>query len=310
MLLPCAILLRDLEVISIITTIRRQVQHMRGTQRQPTLVGYDQPPRTDSGPFLRTFDEDHQEEFAPNRTEWNLDAKDIIQSLSDRSFTLTNGYELHNLPSFSDVTNYQVTEKEQLELWVRETRRLVDVCNNAEPMELQGRDEWYGIPDKDGYNRLDRLAAKIRYAAEICYTDNELILLEHSPASSNPQNYSPARERLVRHFGSNEVLSSTQAFVGIPHERDRCYHSLVDYVTGTLTRVLLRTANDALWDKNVIAAMAKISTKLKVTGSNLAQASTVSLAEAKRDFQAAAAQIQTRHKGDRYFKMMITSINL
>lgn len=329
MLILFAVLPGDLEAIYIITTIRRQVHQMDGPRRQPTLVGYEQPRRTNSGPFLRAFDEDHQEQFAPKRTKWNLDAEDIIQSLCDRSFTLTNGCELQNLPSFSDVTNYQITEKEQLELWARETRRLVDVCNNAQPTELQGRDEWFGIPDKDGYNRLDRLAAKILYAAEICYTDNELILLEHSPINANPQNYSRTRQNLIENFGSDEVLSSTQAFVDIPRERDRCYHSLVDYVTETLTRVLLRTADGAVWDKTVIAAMAKISTKLKVVGYNVSQAATISLAETKtwehhlreqrkediappdteklyksRDIQVAAAQIQIRHKGDQYFTMM------
>ncbi|CAH0057270.1 unnamed protein product [Clonostachys solani] len=303
---------------------------MKKLQRQATLVGYDQPRRTNPGYLLRAADEQQWGQFAPKRTSWNFNADTIIEKLRNSPFTLRDGTELHDLPLFSEVTNYDVSEDEQLKLWTLETRRLVDVCNRAQPLELQGKDEWFGVPDKDGYNRLDRLAVKLFYASHICYTDNDLILLEHSPAQSNPRNFRLSRRRLMENFGSDEASDSTEAFIKMPREGDRCYHALVDYVTGTLAQLLVRVVEGVVWDENMIAAIAKISTKLKVLGSNLAESAAISLAEVKtwerrlqeqleadlpgpttaeepvteRDKQLAAAQSQISHKGREYFQIM------
>jgi len=118
---------------------------MKPVQRRPTLLGYEQPLKAGSGRDPRGGSQDH---YAPRRKEWDIDAEAIIRKLNcHESFTLLEGYEITNLPRFSDTMNYRVSEEQQFDLWTLEVRRLVDIINDNKPIDLEGTDDWFGSAD-------------------------------------------------------------------------------------------------------------------------------------------------------------------
>lgn len=299
-------------------------------QRRATLLGYELPPgatedHTTEGSAKRP---DH---FALRRTGWSLSVDAIIKKLNiHASFPVQEGYELVDLPRFTDTLNYQVSEEEQFELWKFEVRRLVAVANSAEPLELEGQDEWFGEANRAGYLKLDKLATQLSYATSICILDNELLLLEFDPSISNPTNFQVARSKLVRMFASGPGTNDHHGSIRLDRENDRCYQALVNYVTGTLVKVLLRAVEGQVWDDNVVIALAKLATKLKVMGFDVERSAKVSLSGADewdrrlrhelqkdfplpsvdkessnpRDQQLSAVKGLFGHGGHEYFKIM------
>ncbi|KAL8296854.1 hypothetical protein RB597_006125 [Gaeumannomyces tritici] len=288
-------------------------------RRRSTLLGYDQ--NTEATPKGR-------EGFAPGRKTWALKADDIIPKLSfHESFPILDDFELTRLPRFSDMGQYQVTDAEQLELWAFETRRLVDIVNLGQPIELEGLEAWFGEADGDGYRRLNKLAQQLVFATEISYMDNELILLEYYPIVSNPANFRASSGRLLDNFGPQGAIHTAKGSIRLGQENDRCYQALVNYITGTLAQVLLRAMDGEFWDQNVIISLAKLAAKLKVVGLDLTKSAAVCLAtaggwegrlrrtlerdfpppnkgsESPRDRQLEAAQRHMGHEGHQYFRL-------
>ncbi|KLU90667.1 hypothetical protein MAPG_10519 [Magnaporthiopsis poae ATCC 64411] len=288
-------------------------------RRRSTLLGYEQ----------NTGTPKHREGFAPGRKTWALKADDIIPKLScHESFTvLDDDFQLTSLPRFSDVGQYQVTDAEQLELWAFETRRLVDIVNLGEPLELEGLEGWFGEADGDGYRRLNKLARQLIYATDICYLDNELIFLEYCPELSRLSNFLASKGRLLDNFGPGGAIHTAKGSIRLGEENDRSYQALVNYITGTLAQVLLRAMDGEFWDENVIVALAKLAAKLKIVGLDLTRSAAVCLAAAKgwegrlrqtlkgdfpppnkdsessTDKQLAAVQRHIGHEGGRYFTL-------
>lgn len=116
----------------------------------------------------------------------------------------------------------------------------MNVANSTEPLELEGEDEWFGEANLVGYLKLDKLAIQLSYATSICTLDSELILLEFDSTISNPTNFQRSRSRLTRIFSSAFGASNHHGSIRLDRENDRCYQALVNYVTGTLVKVLLR----------------------------------------------------------------------
>ncbi|KAL6853072.1 hypothetical protein ACO1O0_007625 [Amphichorda felina] len=147
------------------------------------------------------------------------------------------------------MTNYQISEAEQFRLWTLETNRLVNIVNAGNPIELEGLDEWFGMANGDGYDRLHKLATQLR-------------------------------AHLLRRFGPEGTIHSAKDSIQLIEENNRCYQALVNYVTGTVIQVLLRVMEGEFWDHNVVIAMAKLAAKIKIVGFDLEKAATICLAGA------------------------------
>ncbi|KAJ6437105.1 FAD dependent oxidoreductase [Purpureocillium lavendulum] len=299
---------------------------MKPLQRRPTLLGYEQPLVADPGGDSQRS----QDHYAPRRKEWALDAEAIVKKLnSHEAFGLHEGFEITELPRFSDSMNYLVSDRKQFDLWAFEVRRLVGIVNDNKPIQLEGADEWFGAADREGYHRLDKLATQLIYATSICILDNELLLLEFCPAIANLGHVQASTRRLLHSFGPKGAVHTARGSILLDKENSRCYHALINYVTGTLVQVLLRTAKGDFWDDNVIISLSKLAAKLKVVSFDLERSASVCLAGKKawesrlryqiqNDFtvpadkedlsfiekQLVAAQRDVTHCGHRYFVIM------
>lgn len=184
---------------------------------------------------------------------------------------------MNDLPKFDDVTAYGVTEAREQELWKKEVHRLVKVANSTEPARFEAEDEWLGDASEEGYTRLHKLSVQLQLALYVCVHDNELILMESEPDVANYQHYQAAHKRLIQEFNPEEGMERYKRSLRFSESNDKCFHSLVDYITGTMIRVLLRTLDGDFWTNNCVTTVAKFAAKLKILVFNLTTAAITSL---------------------------------
>ncbi|MBE3041322.1 hypothetical protein IMZ48_01800, partial [Candidatus Bathyarchaeota archaeon] len=204
-------------------------------------------------------------------------------------FRAKEGYEMKGLPKFDDLTRYDIREKEELELWQLEVRRLAEMAKSEDPPSLEGDPEWFGRADSDGYNNLHRLALQVQYAMDVVIHDNELVLLEHHPQIANEKSWEMAHRRICRTFDQEKGTIRYERTIRIKKHNDEAYHALVNYITAVLIRVLLRSMTGKFWVENCVTVLAKFAAKFKVVGADLPLAFEKTLS-AHEDFQIRVSQ--------------------
>ena len=224
---------------------------------------------------------DATDDYAPKRTKWNLDVDRIIRKLrTNQTFKVGTDFDVTGLPHFADLERYNIPEEKRLELCSLEIHRLVDVVNSAKPIQLEGDAEWFGSADKDGYTQLDKLARQMKLAICICIADFELQMLEYHPILSRTERFRDMRVHLLEQFGPDNSKDPAETWSNMKLQRfnDEALHALTDYVTGTMTQVLLRTMNGTFWDDNCIITVAKCAAKIKVVAMDLVNSAETCLA--------------------------------
>lgn len=253
--------------------------------------------RSNSIPFSRSNsdteekkEEDDVEADEFNLQDLNIDVPHIMESLNSHVvFRVKEGYDMKGLPKFDDLTRYDIREKEELELWQLEVRRLTDMAKSEKPPYLEGDREWFGKADSDGYNGLHRLALQVQYALDIIIHDNELVLLEHHPHIANEKSWENAHRRICRTFDQDKGTIRYERTIRIKKNNDEAYHAVINYLTAVLIRVLLRSMTGKFWVENCITVLAKYAAKFKVVGADLPLAFEKTLS-AHEDFQIRVSQ--------------------
>ena len=165
------------------TTDRTYFDLERGdSSPTPELASPKPLQRRNSIPFKRSApdapekrEEDDVEVDEFNLGDLSIDVPHIMESLNSHVlFRVKEGYEMKGLPKFDDLTRYDIREKDELELWQLEVRRLAEVAKSENPPSLEGDPELFGRADLDGYNNLHRLALQVLYAMGVVIHDNEL----------------------------------------------------------------------------------------------------------------------------------------
>jgi hypothetical protein len=226
----------------------------------------------------------HDFGYAQPRTHWNLDAEEIINKLAaNRTFKVGGLFDVDGLPTFDDLTRYGVSEEKGKELASLEIERLTKVVNSAKPIQLEGDPCWFGRADEEGYLRLDKLAQQIKIAIDICSHDTALLMLDYDPSNAALERFSDSRAGILRVFDGRTSVDpvDTWSRMKIENANDRAMHCVVNYLTGTLALVLMRSMKGDFWDDNCIITLARTSAKVKVVASNLAHAAEISLAGKK-----------------------------
>ncbi|OTA98687.1 hypothetical protein M426DRAFT_28249 [Hypoxylon sp. CI-4A] len=268
--------------------------------RRNTLLGYEQPISAQG--FTSNVDDNEtikeQESYAPRRTSWSLNAEEIISSLNaHHSFITRQGRAFTSLPRFTDLGQYEITEADQFKLWSLETRRLVNIVNSDQPIELEGQSEWFGKANAEGYSRLGEIAIRLDKAVHMCLQDNEIILLKHGHSMGGWREVRRSKMRLFRYGASTSAGNAHQK----EHEIDKYYHAIINYVTGILAQIFVRVAYGARWDTICIASLAKLSTKLKMLGLDLPRAAAISTGVVEKAEK--EVKQSTAHPAVEYFVM-------
>jgi len=250
---------------------------MSPIRRRNTILDPENP--KDNSQRLDTTSE-FDSNFAPPRTCWQLDADRIIKKLmNNQTFKSSTDLNLESVPLCDDLTRYGVSEENGRTLVSLEIRRLVDIVNSGKPMQLEGNADWYGKADEEGYLMLDKLARQMSLALDICLHDFSLIMIEHDPSNAVPKVFLNARDGILKVFDPtiSDDPVNTWNRMRLDVANDQALHCLVNYLTGIFAQLLLRVMEGEYWDDNCIITLARVATKIKVVGLDLAHAAETSL---------------------------------
>lgn len=212
-----------------------------------------------------------------------IDIEDVVGDLNThQSFRLPSlapGVELTDLPNFDDVTQHDVSETAQHDLWELEAERLVEAVTQMDSLRFEGSPD-LASNSKYGYAILADLADRMWQSLSVATYDREDLLRRHKASLCNFERLHTSGDILKRlvskeddEDGGGKRMDDPPAAKG-SHED---FFALVDYCTAVLARYLCFAVDGYSVHINIIAHMAKLSTKIKVVSADLSNSAQRSL---------------------------------
>ncbi|KAI3330294.1 hypothetical protein F4824DRAFT_478735 [Ustulina deusta] len=192
-----------------------------------------------------------------------------------------------------DVTAYDILPEVQKELYQEEINRLSSAIIEANAQRTFTGTQRFDSDTQEAYETMASLSNQMWTALNIITYDVELLLKSYYPDLHSEHRMQQSRQSL-KYLTKNDDDSDNgdddeddededhekSAFPKLDYDGSRQdYFELVNYITEILTRVLLKSAYGKLWHENIIACMAKISTKMKVLSTKLEEFASVSLSQ-------------------------------
>ncbi|KAI1360473.1 hypothetical protein F5Y08DRAFT_317323 [Xylaria arbuscula] len=191
---------------------------------------------------------------------------------------------LKGLDKYNDCTQYELPEESERGLLQREVIRLVEVATSKTALLFESRGDFDESVD-GGFMEVSHIADQIRCAMGIVRLDNARISLQHCTAELNEtiHSFRQARRRLMGRYNTDQSRVEGSAPVQLqPKERNqRLYHALVDFITGSVARLLVRTAVSKYWSQCVLSSLASFAVKLKTLEKNTEKFASYSIATAE-----------------------------
>lgn len=176
-----------------------------------------------------------------------------------------------NFPEFESLEPYCVADYKEIQekLWKQETARLHRAATDPEfVLRYQNRD-FFDIGDEDGYRKLSKLAEKILTAMAICSLDNECINVRFCKEISN-------RARLQKWIQQAQVAGASgsqddelEGLLSLDDSNKRkkehiALFDLLNYITAVLARLIARSNEGKFWQRTVLRALVRRTTKIKL----------------------------------------------
>ncbi|KAI6083254.1 hypothetical protein F4821DRAFT_245258 [Hypoxylon rubiginosum] len=225
----------------------------------------------------------------------HLDINKVCRALNcHKSFELQAGHVIHDLPKFGGFTDYgNFTEDVELKFCEQEARRLVRIANSVDPVKMQGGDELFGPPTREGYLQLHQVGKKFIHALRICMHDTAVVQAGHYNVEADYKRCSNVKSTILREF--DPMTGQERYSTEIDDETKRkYYYALINYTTAILVKVILQTIRGDYWIDNIVAIVARLAAKAKIIGNDLPRAVTQTLHKAND------ARIQITQKEERY----------
>lgn len=229
------------------------------------------------------------EQIQPNPMEVNKDSPEpitideniVLKELSiHKCFRLpahAPGVEVTDLPNFDDVTPYGATDEVQQQLWELETKRLVKAVTEREPLRFRGSMD-LAIDSKEAYAILASLADRVMQALTIISHDGESMLAEHHRSLFSKTKWRDSQISLGYMCDKEDDRDAGERR---PEEAAKGntedFFRFVDYCTAITARFLCSATEGTSVHVNILAHMAKITTKIKVVAADFKRHAQVSL---------------------------------
>ncbi len=217
---------------------------------------------------------------------FNLKVDDVLKRALEHEKYTNGGITLTGLPKFDDMHNYGVSTEAEKQLWTLEIERLIANATSEDAMIFKSN----GILDKTDlatFEVASNLADQILCNFAIINHDNSLHVLEHcrwiGVLSQAVPDFKNARTRLTTRFEQDEdkVKARRPKLLDPPESNQVVYFALVDYITGTVARLLVRSASSEYWNSHCLAILAKWAAKLKILSYDPAHCASLSIGAAE-----------------------------
>lgn len=178
------------------------------------------------------------------------------------------GRTLKGLAKFDDCTDYGISEIAERSLLQTEVERLVRVVKDDEPLMFPSEDLFPAGTNADAFEDLSNLADQLQCNAQIIRHDSARLSLEYMSDDLEDivRIFRSSRRIIINRFKQDKTnIEGASPKTLIPPDRNqRLYFALVDLITATVGRLLVRTAEGPYWHQETLSVLARWATKLKV----------------------------------------------
>jgi hypothetical protein len=217
---------------------------------------------------------------------FRFDETKILSCITQHKEYIKGGVSLTGLPKFDDLRPYDISKTAEADIYKLEVKRLKQAAESDEPILFNSGGVLESTNLK-GYENVSHLADQILCNFSIILHDNSLPTLEYckwmSTLRLSISDFKKARRRLMTRYEQDEDLIKARKpkLVGTADENSKAYFAIVDYITATIARLLVRSATSDYWNHQLLAVLAQWAAKLKVVSFDPVQYSSLSLSAAE-----------------------------
>jgi hypothetical protein len=183
------------------------------------------------------------------------------------NFVYLDKSRLTGLPRFDSLSIYDVKDEDYEKLLRSEIKNLINTPEQEAPYLFNSAGK-LEMCDTASYEELSSLALRISLDCSVIALDNATMVIDNRPkatlvslaVNSMKQPYAMLRHEYVtsekynsRKPQSSDVLEASR----------KLYFAFVDFVIGSIARLLIRTASSAYWNSQTLGPLAQMAVKLK-----------------------------------------------
>ncbi|TPX12725.1 uncharacterized protein E0L32_000902 [Thyridium curvatum] len=205
-------------------------------------------------------------------------------------FKITQNYKkyeyanlkLKDLRKFDDCEPYGLADEAHESLLKKEIHKLCLVAASQEPYLFSSGGHFKGVGAED-YQDVANVLDQVYSNNAILRHDTEQIALEKTAGMSMSvaiEDFKQTRTLLLSRYDVDEdfIEGSQPVLLEPPSRNKEAYHTMVDYLLGSIARVWVRSASGSYWDNHMLAVLAAWAVKLKVIAYDPHRAAVTSLA--------------------------------
>lgn len=191
----------------------------------------------------------------------------LREALIHEKYAWLDKFSLTGLPRFDGLSYYNVPDDTHNQLLRTEITRLVETAKSREPYLFSCVDVTH--VSTTSYEELSGLVSRIASDCSVVALDNAAMCIANSSSNSVVEAalmmFKRPYESLRQEYVSEAKYQTEKTQAQLPAEQSRrLYFALVDYATGCVARLLVRTANFSQWNEQQLALLAQLAVKLKV----------------------------------------------
>ena len=171
------------------------------------------------------------------------------------------------MAKFDDCRDYGISDASHQTLVLKEIQRIIKVAADEGPFLFESKGDLSAI-DSLNFKDLSNLMDQIHCNFAIIKHDNARIGLEHYPVRMERMigEFKKSRRLLVGRYKQDQyrVQGCQPKLLEPPKRNHELYFAMIDYIIGSVARLIVRTATSKYWEEYTLAILAQWATKLKV----------------------------------------------
>jgi hypothetical protein len=188
-----------------------------------------------------------------------------------QKFDFLEKYSLSGLPRFDDLASYNVTKENHDRLLKLEIKRVVDTATSKDAYTVDSKTE-FKHTNAAFFEELSLLAQRISTDSSVTSLDNCTMIMSNRPKAELVEAVLMTMKEpyaLLRgvHI-TDEKYGTEKPITGCSARSRELSFALIDYLTGCIAHLLVRTVVSTQWNNQHVALLAQLAVKLKVLSSD------------------------------------------
>jgi hypothetical protein len=210
----------------------------------------------------------HRQPLELKGFKFNLTEDKILEEATlHNNYVYVDKSRLTGLPQFDSISTYDVKDEDHEKLLRLEIKNLIKAAELEGPYLFNSAGR-LKLCNAASYEELSALGRRISLDISVIALDNATMVIENRPkgnlVSMAVGSIKHPYVRLRREYIMGEKNRSTDPEPAEVSEASRSlYFALVDFVTGSIARLLIRTASSSYWGSQTLGLLARLAVKLK-----------------------------------------------